>query len=100
MRKIISIALLITYLILSITGIQLTFPHDKGTKPSAVISEERGSTTRIVEKTKPPFYPKGMHEWAGYIFILSGLVHIYLNRKPIKSYLHKRVINNKHNEHF
>lgn len=89
MRKFISITLLITYLTLSISGIQLVLPHDKGGKPSVAISRDSSSPAGTVEKMNLPFYPKKMHEWAGYVFILAGLVHIYLNREPIKSYLKK-----------
>lgn len=90
MRRIISLALLITYLALAISGIQLTLPHDRATNPSAIIAKDTGSTTQIAEKINPPFYPKKMHQWAGYLFILAGLIHIYLNRKPIQAYLRKK----------
>ena len=76
-RESISIILLITFLALSTTGIQMMIPHDRG----SFITQQ---------KAEPPFYPKGMHEWAGCIFILAGVVHVYLNRKPIKSYLQKK----------
>ncbi|MDR3590681.1 MAG: DUF4405 domain-containing protein [Negativicutes bacterium] len=89
MRKIISITLLITYLALSITGIQLLLPHDRSTDPSVSMAKDNVST-RLAEKADPPFYPKRMHEWAGYLFMLAGVVHIYLNRRAINSYLKKR----------
>ena len=90
MRRIVSLILLVSFLVLSVTGIQLALPHDKSKSP-AVISTEAGSPSTVVaERTGPPFYPKGMHEWAGYIFIVAGLGHVILNRKPIKSYLKRR----------
>jgi hypothetical protein len=76
MRKFISIVLLATFLVLSVTGIQMMLPRDR-------------SSFVATQKAVPPFYPKGMHESAGVLFIAAGVVHIYLNRKPMKSYLQK-----------
>lgn len=87
MRKATSILLLLTYLILAVTGIQLALPHDKGARPSVAITESGVNTHKAIEKAGPPFYPKGLHEWAGYLFILAGVVHIYLNRTAIQSYI-------------
>lgn len=97
MRRFISLTLLITYLVVSITGIQLVLPHDKGGKPPAIStsiaaeSSAPSSSAKAAEKSTPPFYPKRMHEWAGYLFIVAGLAHLYLNRRPLKNYLQKRL---------
>jgi len=44
MRKFVSLLLLITFLILTITGIQMLLPHLHGTESGGM-----------------PFYPKGLH---------------------------------------
>ena len=47
---------------------------------------------QTVERNAPsvaamPFYPKKMHEWAGYLFIGAGVIHLVLNQKFMLSYL-------------
>jgi hypothetical protein len=37
-----------------------------------------------------PFYPKEAHEWAGFLFIGAGLVHLGLNIRPMLSYFRLR----------
>lgn len=91
MRKVISITLLLTFLLLSISGIQLTVPRDRGANPSAAIAKDSGPAARVEEKVSMPFYPKKMHEWAGYIFIFAGFVHVYLNRRPMMAYLRRKL---------
>lgn len=95
MRKIASVLLLVTYLVLSVTGIQLVWPRDKSSKPPIVTTEEAGTVGKITERPKAPFYPKGMHEWAGYIFILAGVAHIYINRRPMKAYFIRKKVTRK-----
>ena len=34
-----------------------------------------------------PFYPKGLHDYAGFIFIAAAVEHAFLNRKALVSYL-------------
>ncbi|SDE22489.1 DUF4405 domain-containing protein [Sporomusa acidovorans] len=95
MRKITSLLLTFAFLVLAVTGVQLSLPHSGGAreKPAVIQSTEAGdnSVAGAPRTTRQAaFYPKTAHEWAGYLFIAAGCVHLVLNRKPIKSYLGMR----------
>lgn len=77
MRKIISILLLAAFLILSITGIQMLLPHAHGLRAGGA-----------------SFYPKRLHEYASFLFMLAGMIHIVLNFNAFKAYA-KSFFNNK-----
>lgn len=84
MRKIASVILLVTFIILSVSGVQMaTVP-----KPQAV-QRPAGSpdTDKSTAKREMPFYPKRAHEVAGYLFIGAGAVHLILNKRAMLSYL-------------
>lgn len=94
MRKFTSILLALAFILVSITGIQLTGggggrgPSD--VKSSTVQSQPVGNTIAVNSSEnvrQKSFYPKVAHEWGGYLFILAGLVHLGLNLRPMKSYL-------------
>lgn len=70
MRKWVSLLLLMTFFILIITGIQMLLPHPHG-------SESGGM----------PFYPKGLHEYASFLFIVAGGLHAFFNRKALAAYI-------------
>jgi len=38
-------------------------------------------------KRSQSVYPKKVHDWAGYVFIGAGLVHLVLNRKVMLAYI-------------
>jgi cytochrome b561 len=81
-RKIVSIILSIAFIILSITGIQISMEgghknHDIGNNVLSNVSDI---------PHQPSFYPKEAHEWFGYIFIIVGIAHLILNIKPLLSY--------------
>ncbi|WP_346355608.1 DUF4405 domain-containing protein [Azotosporobacter soli] len=91
MRKITSIILALAFILVSITGIQLT-----GGKPPAsaatvqiqsVASAAPNSENAAAPVRQKSFYPKVAHEWGGYLFILAGAVHLGLNWRPMRSYL-------------
>lgn len=42
------------------------------------------------QKRSPSVYPKKVHDWAGYVFIGAGLVHLVLNRKVMLAYVTPR----------
>ena len=88
MRKIISITLALAFILVSVTGLQLT----GGSKPPMTQSQSIGNTATTTvnnaEKARQKsFYPKVAHEWGGYLFILAGFAHLVLNLKPMKYYL-------------
>lgn len=86
MRRITSIILAIAFVVVSITGIHMVVvPKPQNIHRQVLSSNPTGdkSTTR----GEIPFYPKKAHEWAGYLFIGAGVVHIVLNKRPMLSYL-------------
>ena len=87
MRKLSSIILMLAFLVVSATGVQLAnVPKDKSPivpQPKLVIPSDGQAT----DNREIPFYPKKVHEIAGYLFIGAGLVHIGLNRKPLLAYI-------------
>lgn len=84
MRKIISIILLLAFIILSISGVQMAVvPKPQNVQQQVVTTQNNDKQTARGEM---PFYPKKAHEWAGYLFIGAGLVHIILNRRPMLAY--------------
>lgn len=83
MRRITSILLAISFVIVSVSGLQMTFSHkEKAPQVQTMVISDASA----VDKTKS-FYPKEAHEWFGYLFIGAGLVHCGLNIKPMESYL-------------
>ncbi|MBP2656147.1 MAG: hypothetical protein H6Q73_3716 [Firmicutes bacterium] len=57
-------------------------------KPQKVQQQMIGTQDgdKVIARGEIPFYSQKAHEWAGYLFIGAGLVHIGLNRKPMLSY--------------
>ena len=84
MRRLTSIILAIAFVVLSVSGVQMTLP-----KPQSVQQQTVGNPedNKVMVKREKSFYPKAAHEWAGYLFIGAGLVHVVLNRKPMVAYL-------------
>ena len=70
MRRFVSLLLLIVCLILTITGIQMLLPHPHGSEGGGI-----------------PFYPKGLHEYASYLFIVAGGLHTFFNRRSLAIYI-------------
>ena len=93
MRKFTSIILALAFIIVAVTGVQMSLPHGERSKPPVVQSSVNGndiaaSTPRVPQQVS--FYPKAAHEWGGYLFIIAGLMHLVLNIKPMQSYLRIR----------
>ena len=93
MRKITSILLALSFVLVAITGIQMTGGHgpedgkyliERSSVQNAVNS---GSTSGAAERKRPDLYPRHVHEWGGYLFIVAGLMHLGLNWRPMKSYM-------------
>jgi cytochrome b561 len=85
MRRVTSIVLLATFLILSVSGVQIALMPKRLNVPrqtQASIETDNPATRR-----EKPFYPRKAHEWTGYVFIIAGIVHIILNKKIMFSYL-------------
>jgi len=94
MRKFTSIILALAFILVSITGIQMTGggghgPQGGGKSP-AVQSQTVETSIPVTSSEEPrqkSFYPKQAHEWGGYLFIIAGLIHFGFNFKPMMSYL-------------
>lgn len=85
MRRIISIVLAIAFVVVSITGIHMVVVPKPQNVHQQAVSNPVGDKSII--RGQIPFYPKKAHEWAGYLFIGAGVVHIVLNKRPMLSYL-------------
>ncbi len=85
MRKAASIALLISFILVSVTGVQMDFTP-KSPKTQQVQTAANGEG-EMSQKRSPSVYPKKVHDWAGYVFIGAGLVHLVLNRKIMLAYV-------------
>ncbi|MDF9409597.1 DUF4405 domain-containing protein [Pelotomaculum isophthalicicum JI] len=105
-RKYTSIILTLAFIILSVTGIQMHMMHvtsephgprgphgpfgTEGVGNSPVINESGKSnisTGTLPTKSEDGFYPKRLHELAGYTFIIAALVHLKLNYKTLISHI-------------
>ena len=85
MRRITSIILAVAFIIVSVSGLEMSLmPRPKKVQQQVVANSE-GS--KPVSTTPMPFYPKKAHEWIGYLFIGAGLVHVDLNKGAMLSYL-------------
>jgi len=84
-RRITSIILAIAFIIVSVSGLEMSLMPRPKTVQQQVVANSEGS--KPVSTTAMPFYPKKAHEWIGYLFIGAGIVHIVLNKRPMLSYL-------------
>ncbi|AJQ29086.1 DUF4405 domain-containing protein [Pelosinus fermentans] len=85
MRRITSIILMIAFIILSVSGVQMAVVPKPQNVQQQMLGNHGGD--KSIVRGKMPFYPKKAHEWVGFVFIGAGLVHIVLNRKLMLSYL-------------
>ena len=95
LKRITSIILALAFILVAVTGVQLNFSHGGGEegKPPAIQSSIDGKSAAQASRVPPSgrsFYPGEAHEWAGYLFIVAGCVHVALNFKVMKSYLRLR----------
>lgn len=66
MRRFTSITLMVVFIVVSITGIEIDITDEK------------------------ILFLKTLHEWAGYTLIILGLVHLFFNYKIMMSYIRTR----------
>lgn len=87
MRKTTSLILVLAFILVSITGVQMT--GGSGHAPVSTVQAQSADTAADAPKQLRPksFYPKVAHEWGGYLFIIAGLTHLGLNLRPMRSYL-------------
>lgn len=81
-RKIASITLAVAFILLSVTGLQLSLGPKPAKNPVQIEQQQQ-----VPVKQEKSFYPKELHEWAGYAFIAAGTVHLVLNARPLMNYL-------------
>ncbi len=92
LKIITTIILALAFILVSVTGVQMKFPRSggEGDKPPVIQGGADGNSAVHASRAAPagrPFYPKEAHEWAGYLFIVAGCVHLALNFKSMRSYL-------------
>ncbi|HWR39165.1 MAG TPA: DUF4405 domain-containing protein [Patescibacteria group bacterium] len=90
MRKITSIILALTFVIVSASGVQMAVMPRPQNVSQASISTNTADNNSPAVKRETPLYPKKAHEWAGYLFIGAGLAHVVLNKRPMLYYLKLR----------
>jgi len=95
LKRITTIILALAFILVSVTGVQMKFPQSGGGggKPPVIQGGADGNSAVHAARVAPagrPFYPKEAHEWAGYLFIVAGCVHLALNFKSMRSYLRLR----------
>ncbi|MEN6545716.1 MAG: DUF4405 domain-containing protein [Armatimonadia bacterium] len=90
MRRVTSIVLTVSFILVSFTGLQMAFgprhapPPGQGERVAADV-DGGGAETRAPEgpPRHPSIFPKLLHEWLGYLLVLSGVMHIVLNWRPL-----------------
>jgi hypothetical protein len=92
MRKITSLILALAFIMVAVTGIQLDLSHGGGKESKPAHTQSNAATISHAVSAahdfhQPSFYPKVIHEWFGYLFIVAGCVHLILNLKAMQSYL-------------
>ncbi len=92
MRRITSIILVIAFFVVSVTGIQLTTAHGHGgeDRPLKKYQQLAASNNSAGVSFEKPLYPKEVHQWAGFLFIGAGLVHLGLNIRPMMTYFKRK----------
>lgn len=92
MRRITSIIVAAAFLALAVTGLQMGLFHGgegHGRPPFA--EGANGEIDMTVGGPRmghePSLYPKALHEWAGYLFVVAGAGHLVFNFRPMLRYL-------------
>lgn len=92
MRKITSVILTVCFIVLLITVAFMAGPkHQEGMRRGGPPVASANAEMR--HSAKPPhgaFFPKELHELAGYTFLVFGIVHIVINGKCLLSYVRVR----------
>lgn len=87
-----SIIVGIAFFALAITGLQMGLFHggEGHGRPPFIEGTDGGMNMAAGGPRmghEPSIYPKGLHEWAGYIFVIGGVGHLMFNYKPMLRYL-------------
>lgn len=93
MRKVTSVVLAVCFVLILVTVIPMATrdKHHGGRKIGRFAAAQRGMGPHGGEM--PPhgehgdIFPRVIHEWAGYTFLVFGAIHVYLNRKCLFSYM-------------
>jgi len=95
MRRITSLVLLATFLVVTVTGIHMVVGHHNrqagpgaGPRATAAAEGSGGAAAPVVAvRPKGGFYPKELHEWAAFVMVAAGIVHVILNFKVMMCHL-------------
>ncbi|MCE5241415.1 DUF4405 domain-containing protein [bacterium] len=97
MRRVTSILLTLSFVLVSVTGLVMALrprhapPPGFGAGSQMSAPPEAGEAAEPGEFQRPegpgerrqPLFPKKLHELAGFVAILAGLIHIVLNWRPL-----------------
>lgn len=97
-RRIVSITLMVMFAFVAITGIQMHSSthngHDQHMTASNAISFEKSkvegkshSDTLQKPSKEDNFILERLHEWAGYLLVILGVIHLVINRKLMLAYI-------------
>lgn len=92
MRRITSIIVGFAFLALAITGLQMGLFHGGEGHGRPPFMEDGDVGVNMAARGprmghEASIYPKGLHEWAGYLFVIGGVGHLMLNYRPMLRYL-------------
>ena len=85
MRKPISLILILTFVVLSVSGVYLS--TKKYFNPRPPVAAQSQTVGQAPPAAQSAFPVKAAHEWAGYLFIVAGIWHFALNRRAVANYL-------------
>lgn len=91
LQAMVSIVLMVLFAFVSISGIQMHIPVH--TDQDSHLELSSGSVERHIAGERgfaDNFVLKRLHEWAGYLLIIFGLVHLIFNRKVMLAHISLR----------
>ncbi|MHB8997095.1 MAG: DUF4405 domain-containing protein [Armatimonadota bacterium] len=87
MTRATSILLTISFIIVSLTGVIMDLRPRGGPAPTAAINSDANQTAPAPVQEPPArqrsIFPRQLHIWSGYLFMIVSLVHIALNWHPL-----------------
>ncbi len=89
MRKVISLVLLLAFILVCFTGIFMETHKSYGRHPSSINANDPGQRSvngAVMDRRPASFFPKELHELAGYTMLLVGSIHLVLNFRVLKGY--------------
>ena len=87
MTRVTSVVLTIAFIIVSLTGVIMDLRPRGGAPPPAAMISDATQLAPAPPQEPParqrPIFPRQLHIWSGYLFMIASLVHIALNWHPL-----------------